>query len=149
MVLKFRPKTSPWTLQRRRLRRLHRKIVVVDRKIAFVGGINIVDDMDVPDETWPRYDYAVRVEGPLVKEIHESACRVWRRVVWTRSRSRWGRKKDGQAPSKRTHWGGMRAAFLAMDNICHRRDIEEAVLQAIGQAKLEIVLANAYLLGAM
>ena len=38
MVLKFRSKTSPWTLRRRRLRRLHRKIVVVDRKIAFVGG---------------------------------------------------------------------------------------------------------------
>ena len=36
-VLKFRPKTSPWTLQRHRLRRLHRKIVVVDRKVAFVG----------------------------------------------------------------------------------------------------------------
>ena len=48
MVLKFRPKTSPWTLRRRRLRRLHRKIVVVDQKIAFVGGINIIDDMDMP-----------------------------------------------------------------------------------------------------
>jgi cardiolipin synthase len=40
-VLKFRPKTSPWTLRRRRLRRLHRKIVVVDQTVAFVGGINI------------------------------------------------------------------------------------------------------------
>ena len=39
LALKFRPKTSPWTLRRRRLRRLHRKIVVVDQKIAFVGGI--------------------------------------------------------------------------------------------------------------
>jgi cardiolipin synthase len=47
MVLKFRPKTSPWTLRRQRLRRLHRKIVVVDRTIAFVGGINIIDDMDM------------------------------------------------------------------------------------------------------
>jgi hypothetical protein len=43
LVLKFRPKTSPWTLRRRRLRRLHRKIVVVDRTIAFVGGMNIID----------------------------------------------------------------------------------------------------------
>ena len=65
MVLKFRPKTSPWTLRRRRLRRLHRKIVVVDREIAFVGGINIVDDMDMPGQTSPRYDFAVSVEGPL------------------------------------------------------------------------------------
>ena len=62
MVLKFRPKISPWTLQRRRLRRLHRKIVVVDREIAFVGGINIVDDMGVANQTLRRYDYAVSVE---------------------------------------------------------------------------------------
>ena len=46
-VMKFRPKTSPWTLKRHRLRRLHRKIVVVDRTIAFVGGINIIDGMDI------------------------------------------------------------------------------------------------------
>jgi len=45
LVLKFRPKTSPWTLRRRRLRRLHRKVVVVDRTIAFVGGINIIDNI--------------------------------------------------------------------------------------------------------
>jgi phosphatidylserine/phosphatidylglycerophosphate/cardiolipin synthase-like enzyme len=71
MVLKFRPKISPWTLRRQRLRRLHRKIVVVDQEIAFVGGINIIDDMDMPGQTSPRYDYAVSVEGPLVKQIHE------------------------------------------------------------------------------
>src|SRR5690606_18711959 len=28
----------------RRLRRLHRKVVVIDGRIAFVGGINILDD---------------------------------------------------------------------------------------------------------
>jgi len=69
MVLKFRPKISPWTIKRQRLRHLHRKIVVVDRKIAFVGGINLIDDMDMPNETSPRYDYAVRVEGPCQKKF--------------------------------------------------------------------------------
>ena len=83
-VLKFRPRISPWTLRRQRLRRLHRKIVVVDQKIAFVGGINIIDDMDMPGETSPRYDYAVSVEGPLVGEIHASTRRMWSRVAWTR-----------------------------------------------------------------
>ena len=78
MVLMFRPKTSPWTLRRRRLRRLHRKIVVVDQTIAFVGGINIIDDMDMLAQTSPRYDYAVSVEGPIVKEIHDSVRWVCR-----------------------------------------------------------------------
>ncbi|RJQ48865.1 MAG: cardiolipin synthase ClsB [Desulfobacteraceae bacterium] len=143
MVLKFRPKTSPYTLRRRRLRRLHRKIVVVDRKIAFVGGINIIDDMDMPDQTSPRYDYAVRVEGALVEEIHDSSCRVWSRVAWTRLRRDWIRDNERQAPSAEPG-GRMRSAFLVRDNIRHRRDIEDAYLQAIEQSQFEIILANAY-----
>ena len=99
MVLKFRPKTSPWTLRRRRLRRLHRKIVVVDREIAFVGGINIIDDMDIPGQTSTRFDYAVSVEGPLVEEIHDSARQVWSRVAWTRLRPGWDRDIDRHVPS--------------------------------------------------
>ncbi|WP_373500077.1 cardiolipin synthase ClsB [Desulfococcus sp.] len=143
MVLKFRPKTSPWTLRRRRLRRLHRKIVVVDREIAFVGGINVIDDMGKPGQTSPRYDYAVSVEGPLVEEIYDSARRVWSRVAWIRFRRGWGRVGDGPAPSTEPR-GRMRSAFLVRDNIRHRRDIEDAYLQAIEQAKFEIILANAF-----
>lgn len=145
MVLKFRPKISPWTLRRQRLRRLHRKIVVVDQEIAFVGGINIIDDMDMPGQTSPRYDYAVSVEGPLVKEIHDSSRRVWSRVAWTRLRPGWGRDNYRQAPSTEPR-GRMRSAFLVRDNIRHRRDIEDAYLQAIDQAQFEIILANAYFL---
>jgi cardiolipin synthase len=130
MVLKFRPKTSPWTLRRRRLRRLHRKIVVVDREIAFVGGINIVDDMDVANQTSPRYDYAVSVEGPLVKDIHDSARHVWSRVAWSRMRSGLNRDLGGQSSSIEPR-GRMRSAFLVRDNIRHRRDIEDAYLRAI------------------
>jgi cardiolipin synthase len=145
MVLKFRPKISPWTLRRQRLRRLHRKIVVVDQEIAFVGGINIVDDMDMPGQTSPRYDYAVSVEGPMVKQIHDSTRRVWSRVAWTRLRPSWGRDNYRQAPSTEPR-GRMRSAFLVRDNIRHRRDIEDAYLQAIEQAQFEIILANAYFL---
>ena len=142
MVLKFRPKTSPWTLRRRRLRRLHRKIVVVDRKIAFVGGINIIDDL-APGQTSPRYDYAVRVDGPLVEEIHDSTRRVWSRVAWTRLRPGWVRPSDKQALSPEPR-GPMGSAFLVRNNIRHRRDIEDAYLQAIEQAQFEIILASAY-----
>ena len=145
MVLKFRPKISPWTLRRLRLRRLHRKIVVVDQKIAFVGGINIIDDMDLPGQTSPRYDYAVSVEDPLVEKIYDSARRVWSRVVRTRLGHGWVRDTDRQAPSTEPI-GRMRSAFLVRDNIRHRRDIENAYLQAIEQAQFEIIIANSYFL---
>ena len=145
MVLKFRPQISPWTLRRRRLRRLHRKIAVVDLKIAFVGGINIIDD--APRQTSPRFDYAVSVEGPLVQEIYDSARRLWSGRAWKarlRSAAR-GRKHDRLSPAPDSA-GSMRAAFLVRNNFRHRRDIEEAYLQAIEQAQTEIILANAYFL---
>jgi cardiolipin synthase A/B len=143
MVLKFRPKTSPWTLRRRRLRRLHRKIVVVDREIAFVGGINIVDDTGMAAQTSPCYDYAVRVEGPLVEEIHDSARHVWSRVAWKRMRNYWNRDV-GRRFSSIEPRGRMRSAFLVRNNIRHRRDIEDAYLQEIEQTQFEIIVANAY-----
>jgi cardiolipin synthase len=146
IVLRFRPKISPWTLRRRRLRRLHRKIVTVDQEIAFVGGINIIDDMDSPGQIAPRYDYAVKVEGPLVKEICHSTRRVWSRVAWTRLRPGWGVRDNGRQAASTEPGGLMRSAFLVRDNIRHRRDIEDAYLQAIEQAQFEIILANAYFL---
>ena len=146
MVLKFRPQISPWTLRRMRLRRLHRKIVVVDQRLAFVGGMNIIDDLDMPGQASPRYDYAVSVEGPLVKKIYASTRRLWLRVVWSRRlRFDWHRDKKRQAPRLESA-GDMRSTFLVRDNFRHRRDIEDAYLQAIEQAQSEIILANAYFL---
>lgn len=143
-VLVFRPETSPWRLRRYRLRRLHRKVAVVDGEIAFVGGINIIDDMDTPGQVPPRYDYAVSVEGPLVAEIDASARHVWSLVAWTRLRRRWIRDREMGPP--RISKGNIHAAFVVRDNFRHRKDIEEAYLEAIRNARSEILLANAYFL---
>jgi len=144
-VMKFRPKISPWTFRRRRLRRLHRKIAVVDQTVAFVGGINIIDDLDTPEQTAPRYDYAVRVEGPLVKVIYGESRRTWQRLTRIRTSFSGDRCIPGQKPLTKAGQG-IRAAFLVRNNIRHRRDIENAYLQAIAAAQAEIILANAYFL---
>jgi cardiolipin synthase len=102
--------------------------------------------MDLPDQDFPRFDYAVSVEGPLVKEIHASCRRLWLRVIRSRRLYfTWDRNKQKQAPPPQPA-GHMRAAFLIRDNLRHRRDIENAYLQAIAQARNEIILANAYFL---
>ncbi len=62
----YRPEIGRFHLKRHRLRRLHRKLVVIDAKIAFVGGINIISDDNAPPELRPHYDYAVRIEGPTL-----------------------------------------------------------------------------------
>ncbi len=143
-ALIYRPKISPWTFRRKRLRRMHRKIAVVDREIAFVGGINIIDDSETTSDMPPRYDYAVAVEGPLVDVIRLSAQRLWSMVAWSYFRK--GTVRGGALPASTSAGGHMSAAFLVRDNFRHRRDIEAAYMRAIEQAESEIILAHAYFL---
>lgn len=140
-VLIYRPVLAKF--RRSSYRRLHRKIVVVDSRVAFVGGINIIDDMDTPGQTPPRYDYAVRLEGALLPQIHAVVRRLWGLVSWSQLKSRRHRQDRAISPVAA---GEVRAAFVIRDNIGHRRDIEEAYLEAINSARSEIVLANAYFL---
>ncbi len=141
-VLIYNPNISPLTLRRNRLRRLHRKLVVIDGRVAFIGGINIIADMDTPGLTPPRYDYAVRIEGPLLALLLHEVKRLWNRLVWINLHWQW--RSRPAAPHVATFLRGQRAALVIRDNILHRRDIEEAYLEAIDQAESEIIIANAY-----
>ena len=139
-VLIFGPKTSPLTLRRNRLRRLHRKLVVVDARVAFIGGINIIDDMHTPRQTPPRYDYAVRIEGPLIARVLDETARLWHRVAWASLR----RSAQRNLPVSAAARGKQRAALVVRDNLSHRSDIEDAYLAAITSAREEVIIANAY-----
>jgi len=144
-VLIFSPKISPWSFHRRRLRRMHWKITVVDLKVAFVGGINIIDDYcKSVDGLLPRFDYAVALKGPLVEEVRISAKRQWSMVSMRQLRQKIDYKKIPRGSSFTK--GQMEAAFLVRDNFRHRRSIERAYLQAICKAQSEIILASAYFL---
>lgn len=143
-VLVYRPNIAPFSFHRPRLRRLHRKIAVMDNRIAFVGGINIIDDMDTPGQTPPRYDYAVAIEGPLVQAVHASARKLWGLVAWSQLKLR--RRRQYHEPLSLPIEAGVSAAFAVRDNIAHRRDIEQAYLDAINRAHFEVIIANAYFL---
>src|SRR5258708_24148693 len=75
-LLVFRPEIWRFRFRRDRLRRMHRKIAVADGRVAFVGGINIIDDMDTPRPVPPRFAYAVKIERPLVPRVHEAPVRL-------------------------------------------------------------------------
>ncbi len=143
-VLVFRPDIYPWNFGRHRLRRMHRKLAVIDGSVAFVGGINIIDDMHTPGHTPPRFDYAVRVEGPILKSVHEQADQLWTLTAWANLRQEWAFWPTPDPPSAAAPQGFQRAAFLARDNFRHRSDIEDAYLEAIEAAEEEIVIASAY-----
>lgn len=142
-VLIYRPDITPFNFSRARLRRLHRKIAVIDGSVAFVGGINLIDDMNTPRHKPPRVDFAVRIEGPLVAVVRERAQELWHIVAWVNFKHRWtvppvlGRFDVPPV-------GDQRAALVVRDNLRHRSDIEDAYLAAIEGATEEILIACAY-----
>lgn len=145
-----------------RWRRLHRKLCVVDDRVAFCGGINILDDWHDPNHgalERPRLDFSVQLQGPVVQDIHDAMSQLWWRTeaaTQVRRRdlpealsalraTRWlGWAKPHRRPRVATP--GIKAGLLLRDNVSHRGDIERAYLKAIALARHEIVIANAYFL---
>ncbi|MFN3752138.1 MAG: cardiolipin synthase ClsB [Thiobacillus sp.] len=142
-LLAYRPLVPGWRANPRSLRRLHRKLAVIDARIAFVGGMNLIDDYQPAGFDQPRLDFSVEVQGPLLVAIHRSVRRLWQRVALSRLQAGAGRAVV--EPSWPTD-GHTRAAFVVRDNFAHRRDIERAYLAALALARHEIFIANAYFL---
>jgi len=141
-----------------RLRRMHRKVMVVDGLVAFIGGINILDDLeDVPDVDGtprPRFDFAVRLQGPIVIDVNIAQSALWLRFAWRR-RDEWpvfyqraaqwfSRRSRRQMDVVPSYEPGVRAALLLRDNVRFRQTIEDAYLDAIDRAEKDIIVANAY-----
>jgi cardiolipin synthase A/B len=111
-------------------RRMHRKLVVIDGALAFVGGINFTATQLCSTEDEGRQDYAVEVAGPIVRDVQEVA----RRAVG-------GPPPRGRKPGPA---GTMRALFVTRDNEHHHNDIELHYRLAIRHARDRIIIANAY-----
>ena len=143
----FNPGPRPFGLRPHLLRRMHRKIVVVDREVAFVGGINYSADHLQDFGPEGKQDYAVEIHGPLVSEIHRfchaSLAEGHRHVREQRQWWRW-RKQFRGSPEDLPRAGTARALFVVRDNRRHMDDIERHYRIAIRSAKKRIVIANAY-----
>lgn len=76
-VAHFMPPLFPWRMPFMNLRN-HRKIMVVDGRVAFTGGMNIRQEFwpESADERAGR-DLHFRVEGPVVCEIQEVFAEDW------------------------------------------------------------------------
>jgi len=168
----FNPARGWRVLLPRRWRRMHRKLAVVDGRVCFCGGINLLDDYFDPTHgklTEPRFDFAVRATGPLVADAHETMTRLWLRLQVTReakqhdfakaleavrAASRAGtdmndphmgaRNFDAGARAAEGGGGGLLAGLVLRDNLRFRKRIEHFYRYAIAQARSEIIIANAY-----
>jgi cardiolipin synthase len=118
------------------LRRMHRKLVVVDGRIAFVGGINFSADHLISYGPEAKQDYAVSVEGPIVAAIRNFA----RRQIDQPPRA--PRDPAGAAPPRPA--GEAEALFVTRDNVTHHNSIERHYRAALRSARRRVVIANAY-----
>jgi cardiolipin synthase len=57
--------------------RNHRKTLIVDGKIGFFGGINLLDEHVTRPEKPPIRDYHFEAEGPIVQELQYSFLHDW------------------------------------------------------------------------
>ena len=132
----FDPRRRLMGLRTNLFRRLHRKVVVVDGRVAFIGGINFSEDHLAESGSEAKQDYALELSGPVVNDVVRS------------SRALVGQRPAGEAADddKANTSGDICAAFVERDNGRHRHDIERQYREAIRNARNRIVIANAYFL---
>lgn len=124
------------------LRRMHRKIVVIDEKLAFVGGINYSADHLADFGPEAKQDYAIAIEGPVVDDIRRFVNGA---IAADGVGRRWFRRRPAQpAVPQQAQCGTARCLFTTRDNNMHTNDIERHYLAAIRSARQRIVIANAY-----
>lgn len=141
----FDPQPALFGFRTNIFRRLHRKIVVIDGEIAFVGGINFEDKQNIESSDRGKRDYAVRLTGPVVAEIREYCAAFVQGRPATAPHAPWWRRWVGSGGNglPPPAADGI-ARFVYRDNHRHRADIELMYRAWIRAAREEIILANAY-----
>ena len=84
----FRPLDRWWAwLQPGQLRRMHQKLCAVDARLAFVGGVNVIDDRFDIQHGWseaPRLDFALELDGPVAADVQHLTQALWTRAAVAR-----------------------------------------------------------------
>lgn len=134
-ILEYHP-VAPWRPHWAWNKRDHRKILICDGKVGFIGGMNLCDE-HAPKERggldWP--DAHARVEGPAAYELE----RLFR-AVWHKETGRWfdsaGRPDVPCGPSQ--------VKIVGNHELLRRLVIREAYVNALRASQTEVSIANSY-----
>jgi len=119
----------------------HRKLLVVDRKVGFTGGVNLGDEWASTSAGGAGWrDDTVRIEGPAVEQMGGIFDYGWLHIVEPLAA---GRPRfqhlvdtgDGQ---------GSRVRVLANHYVRERRAIRQAYLRQIQRAERSVCITNSY-----
>ncbi len=144
-VQEFGP-IAPW---RRQFRigvvnhRNHRKMLIVDRRVGFTGGVNLGDPWAPVEEGGQGWrDDMVRIEGPAVEQMRAIFKNGWKRVIEPASPSR-----PSMAPPAADEFpddANSKVRVLANHYFGERRAIRRAYLERIRSAKRSVYITNSY-----
>jgi cardiolipin synthase len=145
-VIEYNP-IAPWK-RRFRLSRLtrrdHRKILVVDGRVGFTGGINIADYWSSLDEGGGGWrDDMVRIDGPAVAGLRDCFARVWGRLRG-RKLALVGFPAQPSGAFTTTPGGGQAVRVLGQHYFRTRHEISRAYLYYLRTATRRIFIANSY-----
>ena len=112
----------PGFMGRYLLYRDHKKMVVLDDEVAFVGGIN------VSDHNYAWHDFMVKISGELVKNLKTDYCSTWEGSTITLNTPR---------PS----------GDFVLNQCAGRYSIFEEILRMIESAQHKLVIESPYLMG--
>ncbi|MDY7231835.1 phospholipase D-like domain-containing protein [Hyalangium sp. s54d21] len=124
------------------LQRDHRKILVVDGEVAFVGGVNISAHWAPVGQGGGWRDDVLRIEGPAVHELERRFLATWRMAFQQgvdRMRLRLQRRLRLRLRRPGPPRGGVCLSVLSS-----RRSIHRAYLHAIARARRSVLIAAAY-----
>jgi len=137
-IAEFNP-PAQWLWRFRPRQRDHRKILLVDGKIGFLGGLNIADEYVAEDSEGPTWrDAHLRIEGPALTELAALFIENWFRsggesFEW---RSLVDHERDAD--------GDRSVAILADGPSYRRRRLQSFFLDELCRAKSHVLLVSPY-----
>lgn len=137
-IVAFRPLSwrSGWGYNRRD----HRKILVVDGRTAFTGGLNIGDEYaGVESGGGGWHDLHARIEGPAVAEL----ARLFRKTWLAGGGDVYAQRHEPASESMVTEHSAY-ATAIGNEELRRRRTIRRTYLHAMRRARRTIQIMNAY-----
>lgn len=139
-VIDFNP-IAPWRRRFRLSHRDHRKVLVVDSRVAFTGGLNIANDYAaVEDGGAGWHDMHCRVTGPVVLDLARMFRRTWLRAG--------GPPFPPMRPPTAAPLGSGGSYVRLLDNTLRRQrgTVRRTYLHVIRTAREAVWIQNAYFL---
>ncbi len=121
-------------------KRMHRKLLVADGRVAFIGGINLAYNQTSDFGPDFKQDYAAELQGSIVTTIREFLHQAVQE--YTTEELRFVDIPEASRADQSA--GDAVIRFASRDNKNHKTDIEQQFLRRMRAAKNHITIANPY-----